>query len=410
MPPVPRGFVAVGGGQATATAVRLLRRRGFDGPVTVLADEAHAPYQRPPLSKEFLRGEAALDEITLLDAAWCGEHDVDLRLGTRAESVEPGKVRLADGSFVAGDAILLATGASSRRLPGIEGDRVLYLRTLDDAVRLRDFLAPAERIAVIGGGLIGSEVASSARAAGVAVTVLEAEPLPMLAQLGPRMAYVYAELHREFGVDLRCGQDVLAVEHTAHGVVVRTADGDAVEADLAVVAVGAIANDQIATRSGLAVEPLRGGIVVDDRCRTAMPGVFAAGDVAARAAGDRFVRVEHVDNATQQGNAVAKAVLGKPAPPADETPWFWSDQYDLNLQFVCRPRPDAELVIRGSVAERDFTAFYTTGGVVHAVFAMGRGEDIPAAKQLITAGLAVRAEALADTGSDLFDLLDTISA
>ncbi|GLY69883.1 NAD(P)/FAD-dependent oxidoreductase [Amycolatopsis taiwanensis] len=409
MSQLPRSFVAVGGGQATATAVRLLRRRGFDGPVTVLAGERHAPYQRPPLSKEFLRGESTVEEATLLDEAWCIANEVDLRLGTRAESVEPGKVRLEDGSVVPGDAILLATGARSRRLPGVEGDRVLYLRTLDDAIRLRDLLSSAERIAIVGGGLIGSEVASSARDAGVAVTVLEAGTLPMLTQLGPRMARFYADLHREFGVDFRCGQEIGAVDSTADGVVVRTADG-AVEADLVVVAVGAAPNDEIAEKSGLAVDPVRGGIVVDDACRTAMPGVFAAGDVAARAVGEGFVRVEHFDNAVRQGTAVAKTLIGKPAGAVDDTPWFWSDQYELGMQFLCRPHPDADLVVRGSVPERDFTAFYTTDGVVHAAFAMGRGGEIPAVKQLITMGLPVSAEALADDDTDLFELLDTIIA
>jgi 3-phenylpropionate/trans-cinnamate dioxygenase ferredoxin reductase subunit len=252
-------------------------------------------------------------------------------------------------------------------------------------------------------------VASSAREVGIAVTVLEVGALPMLAQLGPRMARFYADLHRELGVDLRCGQEISAVDGTAEGVAVRTAGGT-VEADLVVVAVGAVPNDLIAQRSGLALDPAGGGIIVDNACRTAMPGVFAAGDIAARAVGDRYVRVEHVDNATTQGTAVAKALIGKPPSGADETPWFWSDQYGLDLQFVCRPRPGAELGVRGNVADRDFTAFYTTDGVVHAAFAVDRGRDIPAAKQLIALGLPVAAEALADDDIDLFELLDTISA
>lgn len=413
MPDLPRSFVAVGGGQATATAVRLLRRRGFDGAVTVLSDETWAPYQRPPLSKEFLRGESTAEDAILLDEAWCAANSVHMRLGALAESVAPGEVRLADGSVIPGDAILLATGARARRLPGVEGSRVIHLRTLDDAARLRDLLPSAERIAIVGAGLIGSEVASSAREAGVAVTVLEAGILPMLTQLGPRMARFYADLHREFGVDLRCGQEIGAVDSTADGVAVRTAAG-CVEADLVVVAVGAVPNDQIAEKSGLIVDPVRGGIVVDDACRTAMPGVFAAGDVASRAVGDEFVRVEHVDNAIGQGSTVAKALLGKPASgPANgttETPWFWSDQYGLSMQFVCHPRPGAEIVIRGSVADRDFTAFYLADGTVHAAFAVDRGDDIPAAKQLIALGLPVPVEALADDGTDLFDILDTITA
>lgn len=409
MSDLPRSLVAVGGGQATATAVRLLRRRGFDGPVTVLAEEKHAPYQRPPLSKEFQRGEVGADEVTLLDEAWCLANDVDLRLGTRADSVAPGEVRLADGSVVTGDAILLGTGARARRLPGVDGDRVVYLRSLDDADRLRNLLGSVERIAVVGGGLIGSEIAATARAAGIAVTVLEAGTLPMLSQLGPRMAEFYAGLHRDSGVDLRCGQEIAAIDNTADGVLVQTAEGP-VEADAVVVAVGAVPNDLIARRSGLRVDPPRGGIVVDDGCHTAMSGVFAAGDVAARAVGDGFVRFEHVDNASAQGAAVARSLIGKPAEGPDETPGFWSEQYGLDLQFVCRPRPEADVVIRGSLAERDFTAFYLSGGVVHAAFAVDRGSDVPAAKQMIMLGQRVPVDALTDEDADLFEVLDTITA
>lgn len=409
MSDLPRSFVTVGAGQAAVAAVRLLRRRGFDGRVTVLSDENHAPYQRPPLSKEYLRGDTEPEAVTLLDEAWCTENAVELRLGVRAESVAEGRVRLTDGCEVESDAVLLATGVRARRLPGVEGERVVHLRTLDDAARLRDMLPAAERIAVVGGGLIGSEVAASARALGIAVTTLEAGALPLISQLGFEMAEFYAGLHREYGVDLRCGQEIGSVTETGSGVLVRTADGD-VEADLVVVAVGAVPNDEIARASGLEVDPSRGGIVVDDSCRTALPGVFAAGDVASRAVGDGFVRVEHVDNATTQGTAVAKALIGKPGGPTEDVPWYWSDQYEFGLQFLGRPRPDAEIVVRGSTADRDFIAFYLSGGRVHAAFAVDRGGDVPAAKQLIALGLAVPAAALADEDTDLFDLLDTVSA
>jgi 3-phenylpropionate/trans-cinnamate dioxygenase ferredoxin reductase subunit len=409
MSDLPRSFVTVGAGQAAVAAVRLLRRRGFDGRVTVLSDENHAPYQRPPLSKEYLRGDTEPEDVTLLDEAWCTENAVELRLGVRAESVAEGRIHLTDGCEVESDAVLLATGVRARRLPGVEGERVVHLRTLDDAARLRDMLPAAERIAVVGGGLIGSEVAASARALGIAVTTLEAGALPLISQLGFEMAEFYAGLHREYGVDLRCGQEIGSVTETGRGVLVRTADGD-VEADLVVVAVGAVPNDEIARASGLEVDPVRGGIVVDDSCRTALPGVFAAGDVASRAVGDGFVRVEHVHNATTQGTAVAKALIGKPGGPAEDVPWYWSDQYEFGLQFLGRPRPDAEIVVRGSTADRDFIAFYLSGGRVHASFAVDRGGDVPAAKQLIALGLAVPAAALADEDTDLFDLLDTVSA
>ena len=408
MPDLPRSLVTVGAGQAAVAAVRMLRRRGFDGPVTVLSDEPHLPYQRPPLSKDFLTGESGSADLVLLDEAWAAANDVVLRPGSAAVAVGAGEVQLADGSRIGADAVLLATGVRARTLPGVTGERVLHLRTVADATRLRDALPTVERLAVVGGGLIGAEVASSARERGIDVTVLEAGPLPMLGQLGQGMAEFCAGLARDHGVDLRCGQEIGSIEETPGGVVIRTAAGP-VDADLVVVAVGSVPNDELARAAGIATDPLRGGIVVDDSCRTSVPWVFAAGDVATRAAGAGYLRTEHVDNATTQGGTVARALLGKPVPPA-EAPWFWSDQYDLNLQFVGHAPDDAEIVIRGSVTERDFTAFYLSDGCVRAAFAVERGGDVPAARQLLALGTPVPRDALADDDQDLFDLLDSITA
>lgn len=408
MPDLPRSLVTVGGGQAAVAAVRMLRRRGFDGSLTVLSDEPHLPYQRPPLSKDFLRGETGSADLVLLDEAWAAANDVVLRQGSAAAAVAPGEVQLVDGSRVNADAVLLATGVRARTLPGVAGERVVHLRTVADAVRLRDALPTIERLAVVGGGLIGAEVASSARDRGIDVTVLEAGQLPMLGQLGPRMAEFCAELARDHGVDLRCGQEIGSIEETSGGVAIRTATGR-VEADLVVVAVGSVPNDELARAAGVATDPVRGGIVVDNSCRTSAPGVFAAGDVATRAVGEGYLRTEHVDNATTQGGTVARALLGKPAPPA-EAPWFWSDQYDLNLQFVGHAPPEAEIVVRGSVADRDFTAFYLSDGRVRAAFAVERGGDVPAARQFLALGTPVPREVLADDDQDLFDLLDSITA
>jgi 3-phenylpropionate/trans-cinnamate dioxygenase ferredoxin reductase subunit len=305
--------------------------------------------------------------------------------------------------------VLLATGARARRLPGVGGERVVHLRDLDDADRLRTLLPGAERIALIGAGLIGSEVAASARDLGVEVTCLEAATLPLLGQLGPRMAQVYAELHRENGVDLRLGRQVASVAETASGVVVRTAAGEVVEADLLVVAVGAVPNDELAHASGLPVDPLTGGVLVDTECRSAVAGVFAAGDVASRfdPAVGRHVRVEHSDNANRQGVVVARALLGQ-SQPAEDPAWFWSDQYEIGLQFVGHPPPDSTVVVRGSVDDRDFTAFYLCDGRVHAAFAMDRGGDVTAARELISRGIPVAESALADEDTDLLDLLATV--
>lgn len=403
-----RSLVTVGAGQAAVATVRMLRRRGFDGPLTVLSDEPHLPYQRPPLSKEFLRGDAGSADLVLLDETWAAAHDVELRTGAAVTAVAPGRVELGDGSHVSADAVLLATGVRARTLPGVSGDRVVHLRTIGDAVRLRDALPGLRRLVVVGGGLIGAEVASSARELGVEVVVLEAGPLPMLGALGPDMAAFCAGLYRDHGVDLRCGQEISAVSPTAAGVVVETSSGP-VEADLVVVAVGSVPRDELARAAGIAVDPVRGGVVVDELCRTSAPGVFAAGDVACRAVGDGFVRVEHVDNATTQGGTVARALLGKAVPPP-EAPWFWSDQFDLNLQVVGHAPAGAEVVVRGSVADRDFTAFYLTDDRVRAAFCVERGGDVPAVRALLALDAPVPRAQLADDDHDLFDLLDTISA
>jgi 3-phenylpropionate/trans-cinnamate dioxygenase ferredoxin reductase subunit len=409
----PSTVVAVGAGQAAVSAVRMLRRRGFEGRLVVLGDERHAPYQRPPLSKEYLRGEADLDDLTILQPSWCSANDVELLLGTRAERISydtsARRVHLAGGGEIVADAVLVATGVRARRLPGIEGNRVVHLRTLDDADRLRAQLPGAGRIAIIGGGLIGSEVAASGRDLGVEVTCLEAAALPLLGQLGPAMACVYADLHRENGVDLRFGQQIESVVETSSGVVVRTRLGDVVEADLLVVAVGAVPNDELARASGLAMDPVAGGVLVDAGCRTAIEGVFAAGDIASRfdPTTGRHVRAEHLDNAGRQGMAVARALLGQ-AEVAEDPAWFWSDQYEHNLQFVGRPRADATVVVRGSISDREFTAFYVHEGRVHAAFAVNSGGDVTAARQLITGAVPVAETVLADEDTDLLTLLDTV--
>nr|WP_202968218.1 NAD(P)/FAD-dependent oxidoreductase [Pseudonocardia sp. AL041005-10] len=250
-------LVTVGAGQAAVATVRMLRRRGFDGPLTVLSDEPHLPYQRPPLSKEFLRGDAGSADLVLLDETWAAAHDVELRTGAAVTAVAPGRVELGDGSHVSADAVLLATGVRARTLPGVSGDRVVHLRTVGDAVRLRDALPGLRRLVVVGAGLIGAEVASSARELGVEVVVLEAGPMPMLGALGPDMAAFCAGLYRDHGVDLRCGQEISAVSPTAAGVVVDTSSGP-VEADLVVVAVGSVPRDELARAAGIAVDPVRG--------------------------------------------------------------------------------------------------------------------------------------------------------
>jgi 3-phenylpropionate/trans-cinnamate dioxygenase ferredoxin reductase subunit len=395
----------VGSGQTAAMATRTLRRRGFDGRVMIIGDEPHLPYQRPPLSKEYLQGTEERSGLVLLPEQWCGKNDVELRLGTRVERLDPVEraLELSDRSRVRGDAVLIATGGRPRQIPGVQGERVHYLRTIEDADRIRAMLGPDTRLVVIGGGFIGLEVAASARMLGAQVTVVEMLDVPLERVLGRQMGAVCAELHRANGVELLTGDSVDTVTETAEGVVVRTGRGEVLEGDLVVVGVGIAPNVEVAETAGLKVA---NGVVVDEYCRTSLDGVYAAGDVANHyhPLYERYLRVEHFDNANKQGAAAANNILGRGAVFEDPH-WFWSDQYDVNLQHVGHADAWTELVIRGSVEQRDFVAFYLDGATLRAAFAVDRGEDISAATELIAARAAPDPNQLRDEDVDLFDLL-----
>ncbi|MGH8961086.1 MAG: NAD(P)/FAD-dependent oxidoreductase [Jatrophihabitantaceae bacterium] len=399
-----RSVVVVGAGQVAAIAARTLRRRGFAGRIDLIGAESHAPYQRPPLSKEYL-ADGDRDELFLLSEPWLAKNEVSLHLGVAAERIRPADraVELADGTTIDADAVLLATGGRARRLPGVEGDRIHYLRTLDDADRLRAQLPPGARLIVIGGGFIGSEVAATARTAGVEVTVVEALDVPLQRVLGRRMGEVCAAIHRAHGVSLRLGESVDSVTENAHGVVVTTS-GARLEGDLAVVGVGIEPNVDVATRSGIAVT---NGVLVDEYCRTDRPNVFAAGDVANHyhPLFDRTIRVEHFDNANKQAAAAANNILGN-ATVFDDPHWFWSDQYELNLQYAGHADAADEVVVRGSVDEFDCCAFYLRGGLIRGVFGVERGHEVLAAKELIARRVAVNAQLLADPDTDLLELAE----
>ncbi len=399
-------YVIVGASQTASVAARTLRRRGFDGHIVMVGEEADLPYQRPPLSKEYLQGEQERDELVLLTEEWCGQNDVDLRLGVRAERLRPTEraVELADGSRIVGDAVLLATGARPRTLPGVFGDRVVYLRTIEDADRLRAFLQPGARVITVGGGFIGSEIASSATAAGADVTILEATDVPLERIVGRQVGQICGDIHRSRGVDLRTGQLVESILASESGVSVTTRDGNLVEGDVVVVGIGTVPNVELTEGSGVEVD---NGIVVDEYCRTNVENVFAAGDVANHyhpLFGCRL-RVEHFDNANKQGMAAGKNMLGKPTAFNDPH-WFWSDQYDLNLQHVGHAPQWDDVVLRGSTEDFDFSAFYLHKGVVRAAFAVERGDDISAARQLIAAQASPAPEQLRDEDVDLYELLD----
>ncbi|MGV0851656.1 NAD(P)/FAD-dependent oxidoreductase [Mycolicibacterium phlei] len=397
-------YVTIGAGQTAAVAARNLRRRGFDGRIVLIGDEPYVPYQRPPLSKEFLAGTETEDGLWILPPSWIADNDVEILTGTAVTRLDTTTrtVELDGQAPLRADAVLFATGGSPRTLPvpGPRPDLVHYLRTLDDSRRLATQLAPGRRLAIIGAGFIGLEIASTATAAGVSVTVLEAAAVPLAPVLGPEMGALMTQVHRDHGVDVRTGVSVTAMRTTDTGVQIDLAGGGTVEADAVVIGIGITPNVAVAAAaSGLEVD---NGIVVDAVGRTSVPGVFAAGDVARRFSprAGRHVRVEHFDNASRQGVAVANAMLGRDAL-SDDPYWFWSDQYGLNTQFVgaAAGRP----VIRGDLAALDFTGFYFDGPVLCGAFSVERGEDISAVREML--GREVDPGALCDEDTDLWDLV-----
>lgn len=401
-----RGVVIIGAGQAAAVAARTLRRRGFDGAIEIVGAERHRPYQRPPLSKEFL-ADGTDDGLYLLAEDWCAANGVRLRLGQEARRIDgaAASVELADGTRLAAGSVLIATGGRPRRLTLPDGqagaDRVHYLRTLDDAVRLRGQLKPGTRLIVVGAGFIGAEVAAAARGKGAAVTVIEAHDVPLRPLLGREVGAACAQLHRANGVELHLGAAVESVTPSGAGVVVTTRE-KRIEGDLAVIGIGIVPNAEVAARSGITTG---NGVMVDEYCRTSLPNVYAAGDVANHyhpLYGTR-VRAEHSDNATRHAAAAAASMLGAGAP-YDEPHWFWSDQFDVSLQYAGHaPRWD-EVVVRGSVDELDFCAFYLRDGLLRAAFGCDRGGEVALARELIAQRRAVDAAALADDDTDLAEL------
>ena len=362
-------IVIVGGGLAAGTAATALRDAGYDGDVVLHAAEPHLPYERPPLSKGYLAGEAEADSMLVHPASWYAEHDVEVRTGSRVDRIDADAHTVtADGATEPFDRLLIATGASPRHLAAADesGAPVAYLRTREDSDRLRSMLTPGHRIAILGGGFLGLEVAAAARSAGADVTVLEALDLPLLRVLGPEIGAVFADLHREHGVDLRLGAKVTGFDGDGRRARLTVEGSPDVDADLLVVGIGASPDVALAEAAGLAVDD---GILVDERMRTSHPDVFAAGDVARarHPALGRSIRVEHWDNAIRQGRVAGSTMAGAEATVTD-LPYFFTDQYDLGMEYVGDVGPDGydEVVIRGDVAKRVFRAFWVAGGKVVA--------------------------------------------
>jgi|TARA_Y100000294_G_scaffold45319_2_gene41830 NADPH-dependent 2,4-dienoyl-CoA reductase/sulfur reductase-like enzyme len=381
----------VGASLAGLRSAETLRRDGFGGRISLIGDEPHQPYDRPPLSKQVLAGDWEPERALLTPAEKLEPLGLDLRLGVRATGLDVAARELeVDGVAEPFDGLLIATGARCRTLPGTGGPVAVHtLRTLDDCLAIRAALDDgARRMVVIGAGFIGAEVASVAVGRGTSVTLVEALPAPFARVLGQEMGAVVADVHVANGVDLRCGVGVSSVAGEPGAMTVAMADGSDVYADLVVVGIGVVPNTEWLEGSGLTLDD---GVVCDPTCLAA-PNVVAAGDVA-RWTDPRTgesMRVEHWDNAVEQGRHAARRLLAtdEEAEVFAPVPWFWSDQYDRKIQLAGRPHPDDEVrVVDGSTDERRFAAFYGRRGQLTAVLGMNRPRQVMQGRGLLEQGV-----------------------
>jgi 3-phenylpropionate/trans-cinnamate dioxygenase ferredoxin reductase subunit len=401
-------MVVVGTGLAGVQVAEGLRSGGYTGSVTLIGDEAHAPYHRPPLSKAWMAGEIEAAQLAMRAPEALARKQIDFRPGQSVVAIDRGlkRVYLADGSSIAYAGLALATGATPRRLniPGADMPGVRALRTRDDAdtiaAGLADCLARGLPLVVVGGGFIGLEVAATARKKGVAVTVLEALPRLLGRVLAPVMSDWFAQLHRSHGVDLVFDARIAAIEADADGCAcaVRCAGGARYPVGLVVVGVGVSANDQLAHAAGLECDR---GIVVDACGRTSDPAIVAAGDCTARRLPDgTLLRLESVNNATEQGKCAAAALLGIDRPFSG-VPWFWSDQYDRKLQMAGLSTGADQAVLRGDLAAAGFSVYHFRDGRLIAVDTVNNPREHLQARKLIESGAAVTPAQAADPAYDL---------
>ena len=394
-------IVIVGGGHAAGQAAASLRQEGYAGRVVVIGEEPHIPYQRPPLSKQYLAGEYGLERVYLRPAKFYESKNIEVRYGVRVQSIDAKAqtVACADGETVAYDKLLLATGARPRQLPASGADLpgVYYLRTIADVDAIKRDFRRGRRIAIVGGGYIGLEVAAVAVEMGLQTTILEMEPRILQRVAMPAMSAFYHELHAGKGVAIRTNARVDAFAGTDRLTAVVCADGTQVPADLAIVGVGVVANTELAEAAGLGCDD---GIVVDQHARTSDAHIYAAGDCTNHPNPllGRRVRLESVPNAMEQSRAAAANMAGEPRTYA-AMPWFWSDQYDLKLQMVGFPAEGDLQVLRGDPAARQFANFYVRDGVLAAAEAVNSAREFMAARQLI--GKPVQPIHLEDPGTDL---------
>src|SRR5262252_6570394 len=395
-------IIVVGASQAGLQVAESLRAEGFDGPLTMIGDEPHPPYQRPPLSKALLTGETTEDRLVLRGRDLLAKRNIELVTGVRVEAIDRAgrRLRLSDGRDLGWRGLALATGGRARALPipGAALDGVVTLRTIEDSRRIGAGIAQASSVAVVGGGFIGLEIAAAARKAGKPVVVLEALDRLLARSSAPFVSDFFLALHRAHGVDVRLGTQVTAFTGTGRVDGVTTRDGATLPADLVVVGVGIVPNGELAHDCGI---PCERGIIVDDCSRTDDPLVVAAGDCTARQMGDgSLLRLESVQNAIEQGKSAAAALLGR-ARPFTAAPWFWSDQYDVRLQMAGLSNGHDKIVVRGATADRRVSVLYFRGDKLLAVDSVNRAPDHIAARRLLDAG---RSPTFAQAGDEAFAL------
>jgi 3-phenylpropionate/trans-cinnamate dioxygenase ferredoxin reductase subunit len=403
-------FVIVGASLAGGGAAATLRQEGFDGRVILIGAEPQPPYERPPLSKEYLRGESSFEQTLVQSSDFYGENGIETRFGVRASRVDPAKkvIELDGEEGVAYDKLLVATGGRNRRfpVPGLDLEGVYDLRTMADCERIRAEIGPGRKAVVVGMGFIGSEVAASLRQSGVNVVVVDRNKVPLRRVLGEEVGQVIEVIHRDHEATLIFEDTVAAFEGADRVERVVTQGGRRIECDFVVVGLGVEPVTELLADTGAEID---NGIAVDEFCRTGVEGIYAAGDVANHyhPVFERRIRVEHWQNALNQGPAAARNMLGKDEP-YDDIPWFWSDHYDFNLQYTGFHTEWDELIVRGSMEERNFVAFYRKDERVLAAVAVNRGKDLRCSMRLIKAQRPVDATKLQDPDVDLRALVGTV--
>jgi len=400
-------FIIVGAGHGAGQAVSSLRSGGFDGRLIVIGDEPYIPYQRPPLSKKFLAGEMEVERLYFKPEKFYQDRNVELMLNTSVTKInrDAKTITTDKGETIAYDKLLLMTGTRVRKLqvPGADLAGIHYLRSIEDVDHMRDAFQPGAKLVVIGGGYIGMEVAAVAKKLGLEVTVVEALDRIMSRGIGEEVSNFFQDMHREEGVTILTGKGVEAFDGDTKVSHVICADGSKVEADIVVVGIGVLPNQELAQEAGLKCE---NGIVVDEYCRTDDPNIFAGGDCTFHPNPllDRMLRLESVHNAVEQGKTAAASMLGQPKAYA-QVPWFWSDQYDVKLQIAGMPDGYDNHVVRGDPSTRKFAVFYLKDNRIICVFAISAMAEYMQGRKLIEKAVDVSPDRLADTDINMKEIV-----